>query len=265
MTGTVEDGNFNHSLAGEFGDFTGQPHTPVRVVAPPPGRSRAARVAESGSIGDRRPGKPSTFLKVLPLEDLQRQSDKNLTNVRPVEAFHDILSSCRDEVGLTDEVDLPEAILGNGGFIWIALAGDVPVGSVALRKHAITEEMVELSGCTGEAFWEVDLLATLPQHRRKGVARLLMEALMRQFPEASGENDLLYFEAARELLPSLTFFERFGFEEVPFESPLVLDSKRRRDMRLIFRGRCGPGVAATTISGTDMPVPSTDTTVSGTE
>uniref|UniRef100_A0A7S0FMM8 N-acetyltransferase domain-containing protein n=1 Tax=Pyrodinium bahamense TaxID=73915 RepID=A0A7S0FMM8_9DINO len=90
----------------------------------------------------------------------------------------------------------------------------------------------------GAVAWELARLGVRPEHRRQGVATLLVEALLRQYVEVARPGDVLYVELPRNLEAPRALFEGLGFEEVPFGEPLAPNagSIPPPEVRMVYRG-----------------------------
>ena len=90
------------------------------------------------------------------------------------------------------------------GYGWVALDGEVVVGTVRLVRHPDPLE---------RGVWEVRRLGVLPGYRRQGVAHRLMEALLRQAFELRARELRL---AVRHDQPKLLkWYTQFGFTYDP--------------------------------------------------
>merc|ERR1740121_3021828 len=183
-------------------------YQPARVVQPPSGRARAARVAESGTIGPRR----RDHVVVVPADDLLQRHVAGMTSCPdPTAAFRELLASCMQTNGESSQGsdDPVNPILADGGFVWFALAGEnrTPVGCVALNKRIIPDDGAGVSPA-----WELTDLAVRSSHRRQGVGTQLVEAVLRQAGEVAGPDDKVFLEmppACEQV--ALALFTKTGF------------------------------------------------------
>jgi GNAT superfamily N-acetyltransferase len=86
---------------------------------------------------------------------------------------------------------------------WVLLR-DVP-GLVTLVRNRRPAVMRASRGVS----WSLDLLGTVPEHRRKGLARSLLE---RQLQRCDQDGASIWLEATESVNPSI--YERFGFETI---------------------------------------------------
>lgn len=217
MRDATEDG-FG-GLAGDLGGLGGvaalaaEGYQAARIVEPPQGRQRAARVAESGTLGGPR---PSSRVTVWPFEDLRRKHDAGEPGPDPGAAFREVASAIRAEHSRGDGDDHLEdpsgALLSQGGFIWLAAQGfeRKPVGCVAMRRR---RPEAEGEGEGVPTTWEVIELGVAKANRRQGVGRLLVEALLRQYEEAAGEGEALTVEVPATFDGARAFLLKMGFQE----------------------------------------------------
>mmetsp|Transcript_82919 Transcript_82919/g.162578 ORF Transcript_82919/g.162578 Transcript_82919/m.162578 type:complete len:242 (+) Transcript_82919:63-788(+) len=212
-------------------------YQPDRVVAAPPGRQRAARVAESGSLGGggRRPS------VVMPYETMRRSFDAGAPkSPDPQEAWRRLTSQCHEEHGAA--VRDPDAladpagkILAEGGFIWIALQGmsREPLGCVALYKQIGDAQGTD--GDQGTVSWELGELSVLPDSRRQGIGQQLVDMLLRQYQEAAGEGDALRLQVPAAFEASKPFFLKMGFQEA--------SAAEGGECTMVYSGRHAPRAA----------------------
>eukprot|EP00928_Gymnodinium_smaydae_P013379 TRINITY_DN14882_c0_g1_i2.p1 TRINITY_DN14882_c0_g1~~TRINITY_DN14882_c0_g1_i2.p1 ORF type:complete len:237 (-),score=58.22 TRINITY_DN14882_c0_g1_i2:196-906(-) len=191
---------------------------------PSGGRPRVARVAESGTIGA-----PASGLRVtvVLLRDLQRRRQFQPTAPDACAAFRDISFEWMGELGHEpspeerERLENPEGVFETGGFIWIALTGNEPIGCVALiRRECGGEDNPEEAGGT-MTNWELAMMGVKQSYRRKGVGRRMCEALFRQFGEADREGRPLTLEVPTAAAESQAFFRRVSFEEAPEALPSI--------------------------------------------
>jgi len=217
--------------------------TPFLPYQPSTSRPQVARVAEAGTIGGDR-SRPK--VRAQPLADLIRRKQIQPSFLDPCAAFKDITLGCLAEQGVQisdgEEALLgaPEQkILGDGGFVWLAIAGQEAAGCVALLKRSGVDAAEAFGGPEGATAWELARLAVRREERRQGVATLLVESLLRQFGEVARPGDVLYLEQPRSQETALAFFERVGFEEVPFNEVLAPNAEASPppDLRMVYRGK----------------------------
>jgi putative acetyltransferase len=119
-----------------------------------------------------------------------------------------------DKYGLTESHDLeilndPQStIINNGGFIWLAKAGDEIVGSGALIKEA------------GDRY-ELAKMAVDEKFQGKGISKLLIEACINKAKEIGATKVELF--SNHQLKTALGLYEKYGFNYVdvtdsPFET-----------------------------------------------
>lgn len=130
------------------------------------------------------------------------------------ETFRQLNLEWLDHYNLTESHDLmvlddPEGtILNNGGFIWMAEAGGVIVGSAALMKEQ-------------EGVYELAKMAVTAAYRGKGISKLLIEKCLEKATE-TGARKLTLF-SNHQLQTAIGLYEKYGFRHValhdsPFET-----------------------------------------------
>jgi GNAT superfamily N-acetyltransferase len=118
-----------------------------------------------------------------------------------------------DKYNLTESHDLTildnpkEAVLDNGGFIWLARAGEEIVGTVGIidEGHGIFE-LIKM--CVGEGW------------RGRGISKLLIETCLKKVKELGGKKFILF--SNHQLQTALKLYEKYGFKNVEVkDSPFV--------------------------------------------
>jgi putative acetyltransferase len=110
-----------------------------------------------------------------------------------------------DQYGLTESHDLmilndPEnSIIKQGGFIWLAKAGDEIVGSAAIIKEA-------------DGIFELAKMAVSDAFRGKGISKLLIATCINK-AKAIGAKKLELF-SNHQLTTALGLYEKYGFRYV---------------------------------------------------
>ena len=104
--------------------------------------------------------------------------------------------------------DPRSTIIDNGGFIWLAVAGETVVGSAALIKANNDE-------------YELAKMAVAADYRGRGISKLLIQTCISQ-AKKSGAKKLTLF-SNHQLLTALKLYEKYGFyyvevEDSPFET-----------------------------------------------
>eukprot|EP00929_Paragymnodinium_shiwhaense_P115748 TRINITY_DN8481_c0_g1_i3.p1 TRINITY_DN8481_c0_g1~~TRINITY_DN8481_c0_g1_i3.p1 ORF type:complete len:237 (+),score=68.06 TRINITY_DN8481_c0_g1_i3:75-785(+) len=211
------------------------------LEAEDPGRHpRVARVAESGSLGGSGPK-----VTVSGMRDLLRRRAFQPTAPDPVAAFKELTETWVAEFGLElssedlEQLENPEqAILSQGGFVWVALSGYEPIGCAALLKRTVPKQASDEAALVS---WELTKLAVKPTMRRKGVATRIFETIQRQLTElasslaAADSNDertdgQLYAEVPQQVAlagGAQAFLKKLHFEELPSDKPEALQMVRK--------------------------------------
>jgi GNAT superfamily N-acetyltransferase len=125
---------------------------------------------------------------------------------RFAEAFRSMNLEWLDKYGLTESHDLQVlddprgTIINRGGFIFLAMQGEVPVGSAALMKE-------------GENHFELAKMSVVPDFRGQGISKLLMEQCIRKARELNVWQ--LFLFSNHQLTSAIQLYEGFGFRHVP--------------------------------------------------
>jgi GNAT superfamily N-acetyltransferase len=132
---------------------------------------------------------------------------------RFAEAFRNMNLEWLDKYGLTESHDLQVlddprgTIISRGGFIFLAMAGDQPVGSAALMKE-------------GEHHYELAKMSVIPAFQGQGISKLLMERCIRKAREMDVRQ--LFLFSNHQLSSAIQLYEGFGFRHVPVvDSPFA--------------------------------------------
>jgi len=130
------------------------------------------------------------------------------------DAFRELNLEWLDKFKLTEAPDLmvlddPQGtIIRNGGYIWLAKAGDEIVGSSALiKEHDGTYELAKMAVATA---WQ-----------GKGISKLLIEKCLAKAKDVGAKKIELF--SNHQLAAALKLYERYGFRYVemkdsPFET-----------------------------------------------
>ena len=107
-----------------------------------------------------------------------------------------------DKYNLTEAPDLmvlddPQGtILDRGGYIWLAMADNKPVGSAALMKER-------------EGEYELAKMAVTAAYRGRGISKQLIETCLDKAKEIGAKKLSLF--SNHQLLIALKLYERYGF------------------------------------------------------
>jgi len=119
-----------------------------------------------------------------------------------------------DKYNLTESHDMiildnpEEIVIGRGGFIWLAKAGDEIVGTVGIMPE-------------GHDIFELIKMCVAESWRGKGISKLLMETCLQKVKELGGEK--LFLFSNHQLQTALKLYTKYGFKNVevtdsPFET-----------------------------------------------
>ena len=119
-----------------------------------------------------------------------------------------------DKYNLTESHDMiildnpEEIILGRGGFLWLAKAGEEIVGTVGIMPE-------------GHGIFELIKMCVAESWRGRGISKLLMETCLQKVKELGGEKIILF--SNHQLQTALKLYKKYGFKDVevtgsPFET-----------------------------------------------
>jgi ribosomal protein S18 acetylase RimI-like enzyme len=97
-----------------------------------------------------------------------------------------------------DLAGLPGTYAPPGGALLLALVDGVPAGTIGLRP-------------CGERSCEIKRLYVRPEHRGRGVARALFQAVLAQ--SRAGGYDVMYCDTLPEMTAALEMYRAWGFQE----------------------------------------------------
>jgi len=119
-----------------------------------------------------------------------------------------------DKYNLTESHDMiildspEEIVLGCGGFIWLAKAGEEIVGTVGVMPE-------------GHGIFELIKMCVAESWRGKGISKLLMETCLQKVKKLGGKKLILF--SNHQLQTALKLYTKYGFKNVevtdsPFET-----------------------------------------------
>ena len=119
-----------------------------------------------------------------------------------------------DKYNLTESHDMiildnpGEIVLGRGGFLWLAKAGEEIVGTVGIMDE-------------GNGIFELIKMCVAESWRGKGISKLLIETCLQKVKELGGKKLILF--SNHQLQTALKLYEKYGFKNVevtdsPFET-----------------------------------------------
>ena len=119
-----------------------------------------------------------------------------------------------DKYNLTESHDMiildnpEEIVIGRGGFIWLARAGEEIVGTVGIMPE-------------GHGIFELIKMCVAESWRGRGISKLLMETCLQKVKELGGKKLILF--SNHQLKTALKLYEKYGFKNVevtdsPFET-----------------------------------------------
>ena len=119
-----------------------------------------------------------------------------------------------DKYNLTESHDMiildnpEETVIGRGGFLWLAKAGEEIVGTVGIMPE-------------GHGIFELIKMCVAESWRGKGISKLLLETCLQKVKELGGQKLILF--SNHQLQTALKLYTKYGFKNVevtdsPFET-----------------------------------------------
>jgi len=108
-----------------------------------------------------------------------------------------------DKYNLTESHDMiildnpEEIVLGSGGFLWLAKAGEEIVGTVGILNE-------------GHGIFELIKMCVAENWRGRGISKLLMETCLQKVKELGGEKLILF--SNHQLQTALKLYAKYGFK-----------------------------------------------------
>jgi GNAT superfamily N-acetyltransferase len=118
-----------------------------------------------------------------------------------------------DKYNLTESHDMiildnpEEIVLGSGGLLWLAKAGEEIVGTVGIMNE-------------GHGIFELIKMCVAENWRGRGISKLLLETCLQKVKELGGEKLILF--SNHQLQTALKLYTKYGFKNVEVtDSPFV--------------------------------------------
>ena len=152
------------------------------------------------------------------LKGIGGNMDNNIEIIGYDEKFHADFKRMNleylDKYNLTESHDMiildnpEETVIGRGGFLWLAKAGEEIVGTVGIMPE-------------GHGIFELIKMCVAESWRGKGISKLLMETCLQKVKELRGEK--LFLFSNHQLQTALKLYTKYGFKNVevtdsPFET-----------------------------------------------
>ena len=127
--------------------------------------------------------------------------------------FRDLNLEWLDKYNLTESHDLEvinhpkEAILDNGGYIFLARDGDKIIGTAGIANE-------------GDSIYELVKMTVAPEFRGMGISKMLIERCLDKAKELKAKKVFLYSNS--QLQTAISLYKKYGFVHVDAtNSPLV--------------------------------------------
>ena len=152
------------------------------------------------------------------LKGIGGNMDNNIEIIGYDEKFHADFKRMNldylDKYNLTESHDMiildnpEETVIGRGGFLWLAKAGEEIVGTVGIMDE-------------GHGIFELIKMCVAESWRGRGISKLLLETCLQKVKELGGEKLILF--SNHQLQTALKLYEKYGFKNVevtdsPFET-----------------------------------------------
>lgn len=139
------------------------------------------------------------------------------------EEFKELSYSWLKEYDLLEESDEimlnnPELIINNGGYIFIALQGNTPIGTISLEKINDKE-------------YEILKLGVSKEHQGKGIGKKLMEYVIQLGKEK--EILKLILHSNRKLTSAISLYTKLGFEEINLVDNKFLTADIKMELKML--------------------------------
>jgi len=152
------------------------------------------------------------------LKGIGGNMDNNIEIIGYDEKFHADFKRMNleylDKYNLTESHDMiildnpEETVIGRGGFLWLAKAGEEIVGTVGIMPE-------------GHGIFELIKMCVAESWRGRGISKLLMETCLQKVKELGGKK--LFLFSNHQLQTALKLYTKYGFKNVevtdsPFET-----------------------------------------------
>jgi GNAT superfamily N-acetyltransferase len=156
--------------------------------------------------------------RLIGLKGLGGNMDNNIEIIEYDEKYHTDFKRMNldylDKYNLTESHDMiildnpEEIVIGRGGFIWLAKAGEEIVGTVGIMNE-------------GHGIFELIKMCVAESWRGKGISKLLMETCLQKVKKLGGKKLILF--SNHQLQTALKLYTKYGFKNVevtdsPFET-----------------------------------------------
>ena len=144
-------------------------------------------------------------------------SDEYATN------FRELNLEWLNQYNLTESHDLEiinhprETILDNGGYIYLAKAGDDVIGTAGLAND-------------GNSVFELVKMAVIPAFRGKGISKMLLEKCLSKARELNASKIFLYSNS--QLKPAISLYKKYGFQHVDATNSPLLTADIKMELSL---------------------------------
>lgn len=146
-------------------------------------------------VSEKKKQRESRGVKIAPYEPKYRRAFREL-NLNWIKTYFKVEKPDRDALNHPEEY-----ILRRGGFIFVAIHGDKPVGVCALLKREDSLHPYELAK-----------MAVSPEAQGKGIGLLLGNAVIEKARALKAAR--LYLESNTVMRPAISLYQKLGFQKI---------------------------------------------------
>ena len=138
--------------------------------------------------------------------------------------FRDLNLEWLDKYNLTESHDLEvinhpkEAILDNGGYIFLARDGDKIIGTAGIANE-------------GDSIYELVKMTVAPEFRGMGISKMLIERCLDKAKELKAKKVFLYSNS--QLQTAISLYKKYGFVHVDATNSPLVTADVKMEMKLM--------------------------------
>ena len=137
--------------------------------------------------------------------------------------FRELNLEWLNKYNLTESHDLEiinhprKTILDNGGYIFLAKAGDDVIGTAGLAHE-------------GDSVFELVKMAVSPAFRGRGISKMLLEKCLSKARELNATKIFLYSNS--QLKPAISLYKKYGFQHIDASNSPLLTADIKMELSL---------------------------------
>ena len=138
--------------------------------------------------------------------------------------FRDLNLEWLDKYNLTESHDLEvinhpkEAILDNGGYIFLARDGDKIIGTAGIANE-------------GDSIYELVKMTVAPEFRGMGISKMLIERCLEKAKELKAKKVFLYSNS--QLQTAISLYKKYGFVHVDASNSQLVTADVKMELKLM--------------------------------